>query len=171
MQKVILYSYSMDFCCGMQLSYLETNCSFQASPLRSLGESKRVCSLRGCCSPQLSLPECSTQCPGIWNFPIWLVGNRYYAGPVGLLSTVTLILAGALSPASASCLTCTVQYSAEHCWETLCKCWTFTLCATLSSLVLYSENPSLLAVSILSALHLLNSGVSHPFLCHGLEAL
>ena len=119
-----------------------------------LGKSKTVCNLRANCSPQLrqGLPECSTQCPRIWRFSNPTGWEQVLCGPCGAAQhCYSWSLLGALSPASASCLTCTVQYSAEHCWGTLCKCWSFTLCATLSSLVLCSKNPSLLSVPILSA--------------------
>ena len=151
--KVILPSYSMDFCCGIKLFGNKLLLS-RASLYGLLGESKTVCNLRANCSPQLrqGLPECPTQCPGIRRFSNLTGWEQVFCRPCGSAQyCYSWSLWGALSPASASCLTCTVQYSAEHCWETLCKCWTFTLCAILFSLVLCSEMPSLLAVPILSA--------------------
>ena len=83
-----------------------------------LGKSKTVCNLRANCSPQLrqGLPECSTQCPGIWRFSNLTGWEQVLCGPCGTAQhCYSCSLLGALSPASASCLTCTVQYSAEHC--------------------------------------------------------
>ena len=83
----------------------------QASLYNLLGGSETVCSLRANCSPQLrqGLPEYSTQCPGIRRFSNLAGWEQALCWPCGSAQyCYSWSFWVALSPASASFLTCTV---------------------------------------------------------------
>lgn len=141
---------NVQFCSGVQLSYLERVWSFQF--LLSLF----LRHVWSCAQSGLWLSECPSLCPRIYEFSSLVSGNRHYSRSwlsSGTVPSVLPLLPPRLEVVSSQ--TCADQFSAEYSWDPL-QISGLSVWAALSSLdSVLCTLPTLTSPE--SQLHLLNS--------------